>query len=124
MLAAVFILAFLGYPFAGDYDWIAVVWMVVITSFTVGYGETSQLPPRIQALAALVTLLGFSASVSTFACLFQLIVEGELENVLGERRMKKGNFATSRPYHPLWIWPDGKETRRGIAVARGRDRCH
>ena len=58
VLAAVFILAILGYHFVGDYDWIAVVWMVVITSFTVGYGETSQLPPRIQALAALVTLLG------------------------------------------------------------------
>ncbi|MGI9466991.1 MAG: potassium channel family protein [Rubripirellula sp.] len=89
VLAAVFILAILGYRFVGDYDWIAAVWMVVITISTVGYGETSQLPPRIQALTVLVIVLGISASVYTFGGLFQLGVEGELENVLGKRRMKK-----------------------------------
>jgi len=89
VLAAVFILAILGYRFVGDYDWIAAVWMVVITISTVGYGETSQLPPRIQALTVLVIVLGISASVYTFGGLFQLVVEGELENVLGKRRMKK-----------------------------------
>jgi voltage-gated potassium channel len=89
VLAAVFILAILGYRFVGDYDWIAAVWMVVITISTVGYGETSQLPPRIQALTVLVIVLGISASVYTFGGLFQLMVEGELENVLGKRRMKK-----------------------------------
>ncbi len=89
VLAAVFVLAILGYRLVGDYDWIAAVWMVVITISTVGYGETSQLPPRIQALTVLVIVLGISASVYTFGGLFQLIVEGELENVLGKRRMKK-----------------------------------
>ena len=47
VLAAVFILAILGYRFVGDYDWRAAVWMVVITISTVVYGEASQLPPRI-----------------------------------------------------------------------------
>ncbi|MDA7915194.1 potassium channel family protein, partial [bacterium] len=89
VLAVVFILAILGYRFIGDYDWIAAVWMVVITISTVGYGESSQLPPRIQALTVLVIVLGISASVYTFGGLFQLVVEGELENVWGKRRMKK-----------------------------------
>ena len=92
VLAAVFIFAILGYRFIGDYDWIAAVWMVVITISTVGYGESSQLPPRIQALTVLVIVLGISASVYTFGGLFQLVVEGELENVLGKRRMKKDIF--------------------------------
>jgi len=63
--------------------------MVVITISTVGYGETSQLSPRVQALTVAVILVGISASVYTFGGLFQLIVEGELENVLGRRRMTK-----------------------------------
>ena len=89
VLAAVFILAILGYRFIGDYDWIAAVWMVVLTISMVGYGESSQLPQRIQTLTVLVIVLGISASVYTFGGLFQLVVEGELENVLGKRRMKK-----------------------------------
>ena len=56
--------------------------MVVITIPTVGYGKTSQLSPRVQPLTVAVILVGISASVYTFGGLFQLIVEGELENVL------------------------------------------
>ncbi|MDE0862944.1 MAG: ion channel [Rubripirellula sp.] len=63
--------------------------MVVITISTVGYGKTSQLSPRVQPLTVAVILVGISASVYTFGGLFQLIVEGELENVLGRRRMTK-----------------------------------
>ena len=89
VLAVIFVIAILGYRFVGGYDWTAAVWMVVITISTVGYGESSQLPPPVQALTIVVIVLGISAAVYTFGGLFQLIIEGELENVLGRRRMTK-----------------------------------
>ena len=89
VLAVVFVFAILGYRFVGGYDWTAAVWMVVITISTVGYGESSQLPAQVQALTIVVIVLGISAAVYTFGGLFQMILEGELENVLGRRRMTK-----------------------------------
>ena len=89
MLAAVFVCAVLGYRFIGGYDWISALWMVVITISTVGYGESSKLSAPVQAMTIAVILLGISASVYTFGGLIQLILEGELENVLGRRRMTK-----------------------------------
>ncbi|MGI9472846.1 MAG: potassium channel family protein [Rubripirellula sp.] len=89
VLAVIFIIAILGYRFIGGFDWTAAVWMVVITISTVGYGESSQLPAQVQALTIVVIVLGISAAVYTFGGLFQMILEGELENVLGRRRMTK-----------------------------------
>jgi voltage-gated potassium channel len=89
VLAVIFVFAILGYRFIGGYDWTAAVWMVVITISTVGYGESSQLPAQVQALTVVVIVLGISAAVYTFGGLFQMILEGELENVLGKRRMTK-----------------------------------
>ena len=89
VLGTIFLFAVLGYRFIGGYDWVAAVWMVVITISTVGYGESSDLPTSVQALTILVIVLGISASVYTFGGLIQLILEGELEYVLGRRRMTK-----------------------------------
>ena len=89
VLGAVFVFAVLGYRFIGGYDWLAAIWMVVITISTVGYGESSQLPAEVQAMTVAVILTGISASVYTFGGLIQLILEGELEQVLGTRRMNK-----------------------------------
>ncbi|MCP4890836.1 MAG: potassium channel protein [Planctomycetaceae bacterium] len=89
VLALVFTVAVLGYRFLGGYDWLSAVYMVVITVSTVGYGETSDLSPQVQALTVAVILVGISASVYTFGGLIQVMLEGELERVLGKRRMIK-----------------------------------
>tara|TARA_R110002049_G_scaffold309268_1_gene519532 strand:- start:47056 stop:48063 length:1008 start_codon:yes stop_codon:yes gene_type:complete len=88
-LSLVFIVAVCGYRFLGDYGWIDAIWMVVVTISTVGYGEHSSLQPSLQLFTVLVILLGMSAAVYTFGGLFQLMLEGELERVIGKRRMTR-----------------------------------
>ena len=95
VLGIVFILSVLGYRYIGGYEWLAAIWMVVITVSTVGYGESSQLPASVQAMTILLILVGISASVYTFGGLIQLLLEGELEYVLGRRRMTKDIMALS-----------------------------
>lgn len=95
VLVTVFVLAVIGYRYIGGYDWTAAIWMVVITISTVGYGETSQLPLSVQMLTIALIILGISASVYTFGGLIQLILEGELEYVLGRRRMTKDIMSLS-----------------------------
>lgn len=89
VLGTVFVTGVVGYHFLGDYDWSDAVWMVVITISTVGFSEHSQLPTSIQALTIAVIVFGISASVYTSSGLFQMILEGELENILGKRRMTR-----------------------------------
>jgi voltage-gated potassium channel len=89
VLFSVFAVAVVGYRWFGGYDWIGAIYMVVITISTVGYGETSSLTPLQKLFTVSVILVGISASVYTFGGLFQLMLEGELERVLGKRRMIK-----------------------------------
>jgi voltage-gated potassium channel len=88
LLAAIFAAAVTGYRLAG-YPWIEAVWMVVITIASVGYGERSAQPPAVQVLTVAVILFGFTAAAYTFGGLLQLLLAGELEQILGRRRMTK-----------------------------------
>lgn len=63
--------------------------MVVITVSTVGYGEKSQMPMETQLLTIGVIVLGVSASAYTFGGLVQYLLEGEVDRILGTRRMIK-----------------------------------
>ena len=89
MLAVVFIAAVMGYRFLGGYDWVGAIWMVVITISTVGHSERSDFGAPMQLFTVLVILFGMTASVYTFSGFFQLVLEGELERVLGSRRMTR-----------------------------------
>ncbi len=89
VLACVFFVAVLGYRFLAGYDWIGAIWMVVITISTVGHSETSGFSPGIQIFTVFVILFGMTASVYTFGGLMQLMLEGELERVIGRRKMTR-----------------------------------
>jgi voltage-gated potassium channel len=96
VLFAIFCLSVLGYRVIGGYGWLDAIWMVTITVSTVGYGESkSSLPTDVQLLTLVVIVTGISAAVYTFGGLFQLMVEGELEHLLGRRRMTKEITALS-----------------------------
>ena len=82
------VLATLGYRLCG-YGWLDAVWMVVITISTVGYGESSTTTPAVQALSVVVILVGISAASVTFSGVLQVMVEGEIQKVLGRRRMTR-----------------------------------
>ena len=87
LLSIVFVIAVLGYRFVGEYNWLGAIWMVVITISTVGYGETSTQPPVLQLLSIFVILFGITAAAYTFTGLIQLLLEGEIDRLIGLRRM-------------------------------------
>lgn len=89
VLACVFVVAVLGYRYLAGYDWVGAIWMVVITISTVGHGESSGFPPTVQLFTVFVILFGMTASVYTFGGLAQLVLEGELERMIGRRKMTR-----------------------------------
>lgn len=86
LLAITFIVAVCGYRAMG-WGWLEAVYIVVITLATVGYGEHSQLPPQAQIFTIVVILVGVSAAAYTFGGLLQMMTEGEIEKVVGTRRL-------------------------------------
>ncbi len=89
MLAGVFVASTIGFHFLGGYDWLESVWMVVITMSTVGFGEHSDAAPAIQGLTILVILFGVSSAAYTCGGFLQLLLEGEVEQAFGKRKMSK-----------------------------------
>jgi len=87
VLLAIVAFSVVGFRYLGDYDWLQSLWMVVITISTVGYGERSSLSPPMLVLTITVIVFGMSAAAYTFGGLIQLLLEGELDQVLGKRRM-------------------------------------
>ena len=88
LLATIFAVSVTGYRLAG-YPWIEAIWMVVITIASVGYGERSAQSPTVQVLTIGVILFGFTAAAYTFGGLLQVLLAGELEQLLGRQRMTK-----------------------------------
>ncbi|TWU65311.1 MULTISPECIES: potassium channel family protein [Crateriforma] len=89
ILAGVVFIGVLGYRYLGGYGWSDAVWMVVITISTVGYGEHSQSDALVKWFTVLVIVFGMTASVYTFGGLFSMILEGELDRVIGRQRMNR-----------------------------------
>ncbi len=89
VLVSVFALAVIGYRVIGGYDWVDAIWMVVITISSVGYSERSSFGPTLQIYTIFVILFGMTAAVYTFGGLMQVMIEGELERVIGKRRMTR-----------------------------------
>ncbi|HSN81891.1 MAG TPA: potassium channel family protein, partial [Polyangiales bacterium] len=65
------------------------VYMVTITIFGVGYGEVRPVAGEVRWLTIGVIVLGCSSLIYILGGFFQLIAEGELNRLLGSRRMKK-----------------------------------
>lgn len=79
VLALIVVLATAGYHYGGGYGWVEALWMVVVTISTVGYSESSTLPPSMQLFTVGVILVGIFAASFTFAGLLQVLVEGEIQ---------------------------------------------
>lgn len=65
------------------------LYMVVITVFSVGYGEVQELGPGLRVFTMFVIVGGCSSLVYITSGLFQLIAEGQLERALGRSRMDR-----------------------------------
>ncbi|MGB7344187.1 MAG: potassium channel protein [Pirellulaceae bacterium] len=76
-----------GFRWLEGYSWIEALWLVVVSISTVGFGEHSSLSPSTQVFSILVIVFGMSAAVYTIGGFIQLMLEGEIDRLLGKRRM-------------------------------------
>ncbi len=84
------IVAVLGYMLAG-WQFIDAIFMVVITVFGVGYGETQPLDnPTLKLFTMGIIISGCSSGIYVVGGFVQMLAEGEINRVLGSRRMSKG----------------------------------
>jgi voltage-gated potassium channel len=90
VLGVVFAIAIIGFRMLGDYDWMSALWMTTITISSVGFSESTNSSPQLQLFTIGVIVFGMSAAAYTFGGFVQMVLEGELEVLLGHRRMTRG----------------------------------
>ena len=84
------VIAVAGYMLAG-WQMLDALYMVVITVFGVGYGETKPLDsPGLKLFTMGVIIAGCSSGIYVVGGFVQMLAEGEINRVLGNRRMSKG----------------------------------
>jgi voltage-gated potassium channel len=84
------LIAVIGYMAAG-WELLDAVYMVVITVFGVGYGEARPLTdPALKIFTMGVIVAGCSSGIYVVGGFVQMLAEGEINRILGSRRMSKG----------------------------------
>ncbi len=83
------LVAVIGYMAAG-WSLADSVYMVIITIFGVGYGEVQPVQsPVLRALTIWVIISGYAAVIYTVGGFMQMLIDGELNNALGARKMTR-----------------------------------
>ena len=86
--AVTLIISITGYMIAG-WGFLDAVYMTIITVFGVGYGEIGPMTPHLRAFTIFVIIAGTSSAVYTVGGFFQALAEGEMNRLLGARRMSR-----------------------------------
>ena len=83
------VVAVLGYMAAG-WELTDAIYMVVITIFGVGYGEVQPIDSvALRILTIALIVFGYGAVIYTVGGFMQMLIDGELNEALGARRMTK-----------------------------------
>jgi voltage-gated potassium channel len=88
ILGSVCLGSIVGYVLLG-WSFSDAVYMVAITIFSVGYGEVQPVVGTVRWFTIGVIVLGCSSLLYILGGFFQLVAEGELNRILGTRKMKK-----------------------------------
>jgi len=78
-----------GYMLIEDWKVLDALYMTVITLATVGFREVHQLTPLGQVFTVVLIIFGVGGVIYTIGTLAQLLIEGELQELLGRRKMEK-----------------------------------
>ena len=76
-----------GYLIAG-WSLIDALFMVIITIFGVGYGEVREESPQLRVFTMTIILSGCTSLIYLIGGFIQFLTEGEIQRLLGKRRMK------------------------------------
>jgi len=93
LFAAVYLVGVIGFKLFGgpEVSWLECVYMTAITISTIGYGEVVDLSgnPAGRIFNILFIILSLGTIAFAVSSITAFIVEGELKNLLGRRRMEK-----------------------------------
>ncbi len=88
-LGAFFVVAVAGYKWLHGCSWVDAVYFFVITVSTVGYGEESSFGTAEKLFTIGVILIGIISVGYTVGLVVQSMIEGQIEQALGARRMEQ-----------------------------------
>lgn len=89
-----------GYIITADFSFFDALYQTVTTITTAGFGEIHPLPRGARILTLVLVVLGVIVILYVLTAVMQIAVEGELENLLGVRRMK-GKIEALRSHYIL-----------------------
>ena len=79
----------LGFISIEGWSFLDAFYMTIITLSTVGFGETHPLSSQGRLFATFLIVTGIGTAIYTFTRLGQVLLEGELQGLLGRKRMNK-----------------------------------
>ncbi len=88
VLVLISALGVVGYLIAG-WSLVDAMYMVIITVFSVGYGEVRALDPGLRWFTMAIIVCGCSSLIYILGAVFQMITEGQLNRVMGHKRMER-----------------------------------
>ncbi len=83
----ILIIGTLGYMMIEGWDFMDSLYMTVITVSTVGYGEVRQVDYAGRIFTILIVLSGVGFSVYVAGAVVQFMVEGQIRQIMGRRRL-------------------------------------
>jgi voltage-gated potassium channel len=89
LLLGILLIGVLGYHLLGSQSWLDSTYMAVITLTTVGFREVGAVTPATKIFTMLYLITGLGVVTYALSNLTALIVEGDLQGFLRERRMEK-----------------------------------
>lgn len=98
LLCCVFIAGTLGFHFIEGWSFLDAFFMTLITITTIGYQEIHPLTDTGKIFDIVIIFLGVGSAAYTFASMTRFIVEGEIQQYFGRRRLDKKIMRMSDHY--------------------------
>jgi len=89
VLASVIALGIIGYMILEGWSLLDATYMTIITLSTVGYAEVKELSTAGRIFSIVLIVFGVGGMLYTLTTIVQYLVEGQLMNVFGRRRMRE-----------------------------------